>query len=590
MDNGSGFLQHMDQANEQSYQATFKLRLAKLAWYRSYILFVRDPGSGARPEDEGFNNFIKTVVPNASRLTKECIQRLTSAGFRYDYFCRQEQNSPNSGYNDGYLFLLPEFISHHQWEKDLLETELQQARRYLHCLGLQQIADAFPRSLHVLARSAIDHYLALIKFPWMNLAARTPITQFVAGPTNATNAAAIPITSLAQTLDSSLLSLQPRPNNTVTGFQQRPEPTREQAVTYGQQPSRTAHSNRRHELTVYKRARSPTPPGSASAHAVDFQQANSSPQLEPRMKMPRVLTDHTRIPSMTGQAQPNGVSHGQQQHSLQDQSVVKVARAQQQLQHGSLAFANSETVSVREPTTFCSGPAGPNASVAFMSKMQDPPGANADPVAVVVEATTQGPKLAPLLPYQDPKNPNQINSVAKSHKPECKRLTELESLRLNQQQQPQRFHQRGTLSYPFVKKEQTSLAETATKPETPPASSKNVTEPKQTRKHTPSAQRDSHTPTSGSNIRSPSTQLVSRPNTSPKAAKDTEEHRRSDSAAYIDQCHGITPEQARESCNAPTPEQQSSPPTSTHTIPHQEKPVKSISPEPVEASIPPEEQ
>ncbi|KAL8861251.1 MAG: hypothetical protein Q9178_002467 [Gyalolechia marmorata] len=192
MDNGSGFLQYVDHAIEQSNQATFQLQLAKLAWYKSYMLFVRDPGSGTRSEDEGFDIFVKTAVPNASRLTTECIQRLTVAGFRYDYFCRHEQNSPNSGHNDGYLFMLPEYISHYH--------------------------------------------------------------------------------SLAQTLDS-LPSRQLRPNNTVAGFQQRPpqpEPTREQAVTYGQQPSRTADPNRRHESTVYKRARSPTPPGSASAHAVDF--------------------------------------------------------------------------------------------------------------------------------------------------------------------------------------------------------------------------------------------------------------------------------------------------------------------------------
>ncbi|KAL8903372.1 MAG: hypothetical protein Q9171_007428 [Xanthocarpia ochracea] len=497
MDNGSGFLQHVDRAIEQSNQATFKLRLAKLAWYRSYILLVRDPGSGARSEDEGFDDFVKTVVPNVSCFTKERIQRLTLAGFRYDYFCRHEQNSPNSGYYDCYLFLLPEFISHYRWENDLLETELQQARRYLHCLGLQRIADSFPRSLHVLARSAIGHYIALIKFLWINLPARPPITQFVAGPTNASNAAATPISPL----DSSLPSRQLRPNNTVAGFQQRPrqpQPTREQAVTYGQQPSRTADSNRRHESTAYKRARSPTPPGSASAHAADFQQANSSPQLEPRLKMPRVLTDHTRIPSMTGQVQPNS---------------------------------------------------GPRI------------------IQFVVEATTQGLKLAPLLPYQDRKNPNQINSVADPRKSECKRLTELESLRLNQQQQPQRFHQRGAQSYPFVKKEQTSQAETATRPETPPVSLKNVTEPKQTHENTTSAQRDSDNLTTGTNIRSPSTQLASRPNTPLEAAKDTEEHRRSDRAAYIDQCHGIIPGQARESCNAATPEQESSPRTSTHTIP-----------------------
>ena len=216
--------------------------------------------------------------------------------------------------------------------------------------------------------------------------------------------------------------------------------------------------------------------------------------------------------------------------------------------------------------------------------------ADVDPVAAVAEPITQGPKLAPLLPYQDPKSPNQINSVANYRKPECKRLTELESLRLNQQQQPQRFHQQGTLSYPFVKKEETCLAETATRPETLPVSSKHVTEPKQTCEHTPSAQRDSDTPTTGTIIRSSSTQLVSRTNTPPEAAKDTVERRLSDSAAYIDQCHGITPGQARESCNAPTPEQQSSPRTSTHTIPHREKQVKPISPEPVEASIPPEEQ
>ncbi|KAL8861250.1 MAG: hypothetical protein Q9178_002466 [Gyalolechia marmorata] len=141
-----------------------------------------------------------------------------------------------------------------------------------------------------------------------------------------------------------------------------------------------------------------------------------------------------------------------------------------------------------------------------------------------------------------------------------------------------------------AKKEQTGLAETATRPETPPFSSKNVTEPKQTHEHTLSAQRDSDTPTTGSNIRSPTTRLVSRPNTPPEAAEDTEEHRRSDSATYIDQCHGITPGQARESCDAPTPEQESSPRTSTHTIPHQEKQVNSISPKPVEASIPPGEQ
>ena len=269
-----------------------------------------------------------------------------------------------------------------RWEHDLLETELQQARRYLHCLGLQQIANSFPRSLHVLARSAIDHNIVLIKFPWMNLPARPPITQVVAGPTNATNVAAIPISSLAQTLDSSLPSPQLRPNNTVTGSQQRPpqpEPTREQAVTYGQQAGRSADSNRRHASTVYKRARSPTPPGSASAHAVDFQQANSSSQLEPRLKMPRVLTDHTRIPSMTGQVQPNGVSHGQQQHSSQGQSVVDVAQAQQQLQRGSLAFAIGEKASVCEPTTFCSRPTGPKASEAFMSKMQYPLGSTNNP-------------------------------------------------------------------------------------------------------------------------------------------------------------------------------------------------------------------
>ncbi len=211
-------------------------------------------------------------------------------------------------------------------------------------------------------------------------------------------------------------------------------------------------------------------------------------------------------------------------------------------------------------------------------------------MAVVVEPTTQGPKLAPLLPYQNPKDPNQINSVANSRKPECKRLTELESLRLNQQQQPQRFHQRVTQSYSFVKKEQTNLAETGTRPETAPVSSTNVTEPKQTHEQTPSAQRDSDTLTTGTNIRSPSTQLVSRPNTPSEATKDREEHRRSDSAAYIDQCHGITSGQARESCNAPTLELESSPRKSTHAIPHQEKQVKSISPEPVEASIPPGEQ
>ena len=114
LDNGSGLLQHVDRVIEQSSQATFKLRLAKLAWYRSYTLFIRDPGSGPRSEDEGFDDFVRAVVPNANHLTKECIQRLTLAGFRYDYFCRHEQNSPNSWYNDGYLFLLPEFISHHQ--------------------------------------------------------------------------------------------------------------------------------------------------------------------------------------------------------------------------------------------------------------------------------------------------------------------------------------------------------------------------------------------------------------------------------------------------------------------------------------------
>ncbi len=269
-----------------------------------------------------------------------------------------------------------------RWEHDLLETELQQARGYLHCLGLQQIANSFPRSLHVLARSAIDHNIALIKFPWMNLPARPPITQVVAGPTNATNAAAIPISSLAQTLDSSLPSRQLRPNNAVTGFQQpppKPELTREQAVTYGQQARRTADSNRRHEWTPYKKARSPTPPGFASAHAVGFQQANSSPQLEPRLKMPRVLTDHTRIPSMTGQVQQNGASHGQQQPSSQYQSVSDTVEAQQQLQSGSLAFANGETASVREPTTFCSRPTGPKASEAFMSRMQYPLGSSNNP-------------------------------------------------------------------------------------------------------------------------------------------------------------------------------------------------------------------
>ncbi|KAL8848124.1 MAG: hypothetical protein Q9221_006844 [Calogaya cf. arnoldii] len=124
-ENVNTLLRQLDRVLEETEKVTFKMRFAKLAWYRSYRQFAMAHGftlgasidsSGAflpRLVTDGIDEFIEHVQPDANQSGRGWIHQMTLAGFRYDYLTRDAQINPHSEANDGYLFLIPGSISFH---------------------------------------------------------------------------------------------------------------------------------------------------------------------------------------------------------------------------------------------------------------------------------------------------------------------------------------------------------------------------------------------------------------------------------------------------------------------------------------------
>ncbi|KAL8776557.1 MAG: hypothetical protein Q9213_008223 [Squamulea squamosa] len=520
VESASRFLQQVDWAVEQNAQATFKLRFSKVT-----CLGILLP----RLNTLAFDGFVTSLVPNATPLTNEYIHQLASAGFRYDYMCRDEEVDPYSNGNDGYLFLLPESISHYQWEHDLLHIELPQTRQFLHDLGLKETAYSFPGSLHNLARGVIDHYMSLIN--WRNPPVPSCSADSVSQSGVAINAIAMSSNPSPQSARVFKPSSQLRPANSegiaVLTTQQHPpqqEPNREVTVTSAQQVSHIAGSNQRRGPTKSKRRRSPAPSVPAPALASGSQQADGLSELEPPPKLPRILTDLMRISAMGGQVQQIGVSQDQQQQAPQYQSTSYMPRLQQHYQvrpsTSVIAQMAAECELVDSPKWAPSYPAGP------------------------LESNSQQHQFPLPVPYPPSKIPANNHNRKKSGKGKGKGKyqKELEKLRLKQQQE---VYQQITHGPPVSEIERFNSTGTATWPQTSPTSTKSTEQQQQIHERT-SGSRDNPVSliTEDDYTNSPS-YVNCQPQTSPTSSNDPRQQ-------YIDQCYGFTTMQEQEMLSATT--------------------------------------
>ncbi|KAL8802688.1 MAG: hypothetical protein Q9182_003646 [Xanthomendoza sp. 2 TL-2023] len=371
---GNDPLQHVDQAIEQNIQANFRVRFAKLAWYRSYKQSVMVQGqafpasynniSALLPQLDSirFNVFANGIAPNPSNEMRERMYKLVLAGYRYDFLCRDVRTFPHGTSNDGHLFLLPDTISAHQWEHDMLEIELQQTRKYLRGLGLRRIARSFP-GLDDLARVIIDHYMNSIKpkvtTPPFPLSTTMPLIEQqdhatpIAGPSRPFPPSQDGMPSLSQYGPaSSKISMMATLANQQY-YLPKPEPDPQQGAEYFQQPNAITQSNQRQTPINAKRCRSPVPIVPLPILTVASSQEMSCLEIERPLKSPRLMTHSTITPVISGRNQQNGVSYNQHQQPWQQAPIGTPIQNQQQFQAGTSTFAfNIHPLSVQEQQEF----------------------------------------------------------------------------------------------------------------------------------------------------------------------------------------------------------------------------------------------
>ncbi|KAL8651697.1 MAG: hypothetical protein Q9210_003105 [Variospora velana] len=133
--------------SDQRTCSPFNSSLKKIAWFRAYVRFFdshdfppglitqetpRAPTSciGSPP----FEAFVRSVLADPTKATKQEVAELVRAGARYDLLCWEQDLKGKCASNEGYIFLLPVSISADRWEHDLSTEELVQARTHLHHL------------------------------------------------------------------------------------------------------------------------------------------------------------------------------------------------------------------------------------------------------------------------------------------------------------------------------------------------------------------------------------------------------------------------------------------------------------------------
>ncbi|KAL8802595.1 MAG: hypothetical protein Q9200_006529 [Gallowayella weberi] len=393
---GNDPLRHVDQAIEQNIQANFQIRFAKLAWYRSYKQSVVAQGrafpasrnniSALLPQMDSirFQMFTNGIFRNPSYQMRERMYKLVMAGYRYDFLCQDGRMFPNGISNDGHLFLLPDTISAHQWEHDMLEVELQQTREYLRGLGLKRVARSFSGSLNELARGMIDHYMSFIKpevtTPPFPLATTIPLNgqqhlgKSIAGPSG-------PFTPSQDRVPSSNRygPASSKISRMATLQQHLPklEPDSQQVPEYFQQPNAIRQSTQRQTAINAKRSRSPVPIVPLPILTVASNQAMGRLEIERPLKLPRLMRHSTITPVMSGRDQRYGVSYNQQQQVWQQAPVGSPIQTQQQSQAGTSTFAYGYTPSLDGPTTLWSWPTGYKHSEAILTEKMPSPGSPA---------------------------------------------------------------------------------------------------------------------------------------------------------------------------------------------------------------------
>ncbi|KAL8953211.1 MAG: hypothetical protein Q9222_000910 [Ikaeria aurantiellina] len=167
-DNNTGALGRLDHILQHHIQSVFLLRFVKVSWFRVYARFAIEHGwisSSAPWEDpsalmrelgtQKVDSFVNSIIRTPSPQAIQRIRGLVTAGSRYDYLCRGHQLSFGYSGTEG-------------WEQELLETELFSLRKYLHSIGIKQLAESFRGGsclLHQLAGRIVQDHMRLIGFP-----------------------------------------------------------------------------------------------------------------------------------------------------------------------------------------------------------------------------------------------------------------------------------------------------------------------------------------------------------------------------------------------------------------------------------------
>ncbi|KAI4259056.1 MAG: hypothetical protein L6R42_004784, partial [Xanthoria sp. 1 TBL-2021] len=346
----------------------------------------------------------------------------------------------------------------------------------------------------------------------------------------------------------------------ATGSHQQPpsqEHTREEAKMYAQASSYIAGFDQRRDLMTTKRPHSPAPVP-APASSVGYQQVGGRLAIEPPPNSPRVMANHMGIRSIPGPDQQAGVSHNQQPQAWQKAVTHYLPTTQQQAQLGPSAFANGPTTSVVSPSQPCPWaagqlPEGQRPSEAIVSEKQDTSGSltNAEPLAATTKSQAQGQRFPPGL-YLNPRNPLNTYSLSKTQKPTGRRLTKLERSKLSQQQQ-QSISYEAAHGPTVSERQQPNSAEVA---ETSSPSLNNMEQQRPgTFLRTSGAQIAPVIPAQRIAQMMPRTHGLPMPQTPPQSLASSQQQKiQADSAAYINQCYGISPTQGQDQEQSPSPD------------------------------------